>query len=104
MQIGCKKINNSLLYEKAKQSSLKSWAYGFGYFLGFVVALLMILISTLNLLLGNPLVFESMGMLVLSTLKTTFVDFIFPVVFLKSFQKYLQEKWKIVEDCKVQIV
>jgi hypothetical protein len=45
-----------------------------------------------------------MGTLLFSVLRTTFVDFIFPVIFLKSFQKYLQEKWKIIEDCKVQIV
>jgi hypothetical protein len=61
MKIGSKKIDNNLLLDKAKKCNLKNWVYGISFLIGFIFALLTLLVSTFHLLLGYSINFNSTG-------------------------------------------
>lgn len=42
--------------------------------------------------------------IIYSLISTVFIDFVFPILFFNMFVNYLKDKWKILDDCKVQIV
>jgi hypothetical protein len=104
MKIGLKKVDNSLLFEKLKKTDKKHCLMFFVSLVGFIVALATILFSVFNLILGSSLVFETVGSFIFSVVKTTFLGFVFPCVFMDGCLKYYKKKWKIIDDCKIQLV
>lgn len=104
MKIGVRKIDNTLLVNKFKKVSYTAWFEGLIMSIGSLTSLVLIILGVLNLLTGKCLIFTSVWSLMWSALKTSFVSFIIPVSFINNSLKKLKKKWKLVEECKVQLV
>jgi hypothetical protein len=104
MKIGSKKIDNQLLFEKLKKGTRKEWLIFSGSFIGFVAAMITVIVAVFSILLGQTLIFTSAWSIMITLLRTLFVDFLFPGIYIDTCVKYFKKKWKVIEDCKVQLV
>ena len=59
MKIGSKKIDNQLLFEKLKKGTRKEWLIFSGSFVGFVAAMITVIVAVFSILLGQTLIFTS---------------------------------------------
>jgi hypothetical protein len=96
MKIGSKKIDNTLLYEKMKKTSKKDWLLLVASVIGVVFAVITMLISVFNLIMGKYFVFDTLFAFVQSFATTLFVNFIFPYTFMDNCIKYYKKKWKVI--------
>ena len=96
MKIGAKKIDNTLLFEKLKKGTRKEWLIFSGSFVGFIAAVITVIVAIFSILLGQTLIFNSAWSIINTVLRTAFVDFLFPGIYIDTCVKYFKKKWKFI--------
>ena len=104
MKIGSKKIDNTLFWDKIKTVHFQTWLEFIVLIIGAITACFLILAGVWHLLIGETLVWNSVWTIIWSIFKSSFVEFIIPVYFISSTIKVMKKKWKLIEDCKIQLV